>query len=37
VHICDLNERYLRLVEERNQIVQLSDKPIYDSVDIEGF
>ena len=34
VHICDLNERYLRLVEERNQIAQLSDKPIYDSVDI---
>jgi hypothetical protein len=31
VHICDLNERYLRL-EERNQIAQLSDKPIYDSV-----
>ena len=34
MHICDLNERYLRLVEERNQIAQLSDKPIYDSVDI---
>ena len=34
VHICDLNERYLRLVEERNQIAQLSDKPIYDSVDV---
>ncbi len=34
VHICDLNERYLRLVEERNQIAQLSDKPIYDNVDI---
>ena len=33
IHICDLNERYLRLVEERNQIAQLSDKPIYDSVD----
>ncbi len=33
MHICDLNERYLRL-EERNQIAQLSDKPIYDSVDI---
>ena len=33
VHICDLNERYLRLIEERNQIAQLSDKPIYDSVD----
>jgi hypothetical protein len=34
MHICDLNERYLRLVEERNQIAQLSDKPIYDSVDV---
>ena len=34
VHICDLNERYLRLVEERNQIAQLSDKPIYNSVDV---
>jgi hypothetical protein len=34
VHICDLNERNLRLVEERNQITQLSDKPIYGSVDI---
>ena len=34
VYIYDLNERYLRLVEERNQIAQLSDKPIYDSVDI---
>ncbi len=34
VHICDLNERYLRLVEERNQIAQLSDTPIYDSVGI---
>ena len=34
MHICDLNERYLRLVEERNQIAQLSDKPIYNSVDV---
>ncbi len=34
VHICDLNERYLQLVEEGNRIAQSSDKPIYDSVEI---
>jgi hypothetical protein len=33
MHICDLNDRYLRLVEERKRIVEESDAPIFDSVD----
>jgi hypothetical protein len=34
IHICDLNERYLRLLEEKRQLVQMKDTHIYDSVNI---
>jgi hypothetical protein len=34
IRICDLNERHLRLLEEKRQLVQMNDKHIYDSVNI---
>jgi hypothetical protein len=34
IHICNLNERYLHLLEEKRQLVQTNDKHIYDSVNI---
>ncbi len=34
VHICELNERHLHLLEEKRQLVQMNDKHIHDSVNI---
>ena len=33
-YICDLNDKYLRLLEERKNLVDVSHKPVYDSVDL---
>jgi hypothetical protein len=32
-HICDLNDRYLRLLEEKRQLVQVDDTKIHNDVD----
>jgi hypothetical protein len=32
-HICDLNDRYLRLLNEKKQLVQVDDKKIHTDVD----
>ena len=32
-HICDLNDRYLRLFEEKKQLVQVDDNKIHNDVD----
>ena len=32
-HICDLNDRYFRLLEEKNQLVQRDDQNIHNDVD----
>jgi hypothetical protein len=32
MQICNLNDKYLRLVEERKRLVDVSHKPVYDSV-----
>ena len=32
-HICDLNDRYLRLFEEKKQLVQVDDMKIHNDVD----
>jgi hypothetical protein len=32
-HICDLNNRYFRLLEEKKQLVQVDDKKIHNDVD----
>jgi hypothetical protein len=29
-----LNDKYLRLLEERKKLVDMSHKPVYDSVDL---
>ncbi len=34
VHICDLNERYLRLLDEKSELVKRNNQPIYESVNI---
>jgi hypothetical protein len=31
--ICNLNDKYLHLLEERKNLVDVSHKPVYDSVD----
>jgi hypothetical protein len=33
IHICDLNDRYLRLFEEKKQLVQVGDTKIHNDVD----
>ncbi len=32
-HICDLNDRYLRLLEEKRQLAQVNDTKIHNDVD----
>ncbi len=32
-HICDLNDRYLRLLEEKKKLVQVDDSKIHNDVD----
>ena len=32
-HICNLNDRFLRLLEEKKQLVQVDDKKIHNDVD----
>jgi hypothetical protein len=34
IHICNLNDKYLRLLEERKRLADMSHKPVYDSVDL---
>ena len=34
IQICNLNDKYLRLLEERKNLVDVSHKPVYDSVDL---
>jgi hypothetical protein len=34
IQICNLNDKYLRLLEERKNLVDMSHKPVYDSVDL---
>jgi hypothetical protein len=34
IQICNLNDKYLRLLEERKNLVGVSHKPVYDSVDL---
>jgi hypothetical protein len=34
MQICNLNDKYLRLLEERKNLVDVSDKPVFDSVDL---
>ncbi len=34
IQICNLNDKYLRLLEERKNLVDVSDKPVFDSVDL---
>jgi hypothetical protein len=34
IHICNLNDKYLHLLEERKTLADMSHKPIYDSVDL---
>jgi hypothetical protein len=33
MQICNLNDKYLRLLEERKNLVDVSHRPVYDSVD----
>jgi hypothetical protein len=32
VHVCDLNDKYLRLLEERKRLVDMSHKPVVDLI-----
>jgi hypothetical protein len=34
IHICNFNDKYLRLLEERKRLADMSHKPVYDSVDL---
>jgi hypothetical protein len=34
IHICDLNDKCLRLLKERKRLADMSHKPVYDSVDL---
>jgi hypothetical protein len=34
IQICNLNDKYLRLLEERKNLVNVSHRPVYDSVDL---
>jgi hypothetical protein len=34
IQICNLNDKYLRILEERKNLVDVSHKPVYDSVDL---
>jgi hypothetical protein len=34
IYICNLNDKYLRLLEERKRLADMSHRPVYDSVDI---
>jgi hypothetical protein len=34
LHICELNERYLRLLDEKSELVRRNNQPIYESVNI---